>query len=315
MFEWQAPYTSDKLLVCVHQMYTYTILIVRSFKQDVYKMGSQAQDSQSFGKGSRSPRETCPGDWAHGDSHHQRCVGSCGETDTAYAWARVEEEFWAKFGETIAVQKERQKLSKINPWELPSTPINFLQPIPISEGIYFVIYEHYILYVGKSLRMRARWQKHHLTNKIQAAFPGARIFWLQVSLTGKPNAYTLIDGLLNDLESIFYHKYLPPFNSLVPKKRTEVLTVENFPSLSVACLNDITGIHGLIWEQWMNNCPEPRMLALIIKCGVGIDMSVEELQMSLRRGSQNRQLTCFYASTSALKTHRKGKKIITPYKG
>lgn len=68
-------------------------------------------------------------------------------------------------------------VEQINPALLPSVPLDGRGNLPATSGIYFAILQTgEILYVGKALSIRRRWEAHHKFEEIKP-YTGARIAW------------------------------------------------------------------------------------------------------------------------------------------
>jgi hypothetical protein len=68
-------------------------------------------------------------------------------------------------------------VTKINPSLLPSVPLEGLGNLPVASGIYFAILPTgEILYIGKAVCIKRRWEAHHKIEEIKP-YKGARIAW------------------------------------------------------------------------------------------------------------------------------------------
>lgn len=72
-------------------------------------------------------------------------------------------------------------VTKINPSLLPSVPLEGLGNLPVTSGIYFAILPTgEILYIGKAVCIKRRWDAHHKFEEIKP-YKGARIAWFTYS--------------------------------------------------------------------------------------------------------------------------------------
>ena len=100
-------------------------------------------------------------------------------------------------------------ITQINPFGLPSVPIEDLGNLPAYSGIYFVITGDAILYVGKSMCIFQRWQSHHKLSCFEA-YEQVRVAWL---------AYASQEEELREVEKAFIDCLRPPLNQVsVPRE-------------------------------------------------------------------------------------------------
>jgi hypothetical protein len=60
---------------------------------------------------------------------------------------------------------------------LPSVGIRDRHHLPDCPGLYFVISDGLVLYVGKAKSILSRWRSHHRERQIDGEYPNARIHW------------------------------------------------------------------------------------------------------------------------------------------
>jgi hypothetical protein len=68
-------------------------------------------------------------------------------------------------------------ITQVNPFDLPSVPIDKRSGLPETSGIYFALSEaEDILYIGKATSIRRRWEMHHRTKQLKT-YGSVRIAW------------------------------------------------------------------------------------------------------------------------------------------
>jgi DNA-binding XRE family transcriptional regulator len=58
-------------------------------------------------------------------------------------------------------------IARLDPFSLPSVPLDQRDKLPDVSGIYFALLDTKILYIGKSVNLQKRWQIHHRINQIR----------------------------------------------------------------------------------------------------------------------------------------------------
>lgn len=111
-------------------------------------------------------------------------------------------------------------IEQIDPFSLLSVTFEKRAELPIESGIYFVILDTKILYIGKSINLRNRWAGHHRAKQFNA-LGDIKIAWFT-----PPN---LEEGDLEELEEICIEHFSPPFNGEVIPDRFAVVD----PALSL----------------------------------------------------------------------------------
>lgn len=101
-------------------------------------------------------------------------------------------------------------ITQSDPFTLPSVPIEELNNLPETSGIYFVLAEGQVLYIGQSTGIRQRWQAHHKTQEL-GSYSQVRIAWLEAEY-----------GELTEIEKAYIEQFKPSLNFMsVPRKRTQ----------------------------------------------------------------------------------------------
>ena len=72
-------------------------------------------------------------------------------------------------------------LTDINPLTLPSLPLGERKQLPKCSGIYFVIKDGDILYVGRTANLYQRWLAHHIWQHLYGVSGELRVAWLECS--------------------------------------------------------------------------------------------------------------------------------------
>jgi DNA-binding Xre family transcriptional regulator len=101
-------------------------------------------------------------------------------------------------------------IEQINPFSLPSVRLEDKNKLPKDAGIYFVIANAEILYIGKSINLQQRWLSHHRTNQLQS-YGEVIIAWF--TFMGQENKD------LDELEEKCIEYFNPSLNNIdVPKE-------------------------------------------------------------------------------------------------
>jgi DNA-binding XRE family transcriptional regulator len=97
---------------------------------------------------------------------------------------------------------ELTNLASINPFALPFATIAAKKQMPKISGIYFVVKgKDQILYIGKTINLRSRWESHHRLTQFRN-IDDVRISWLEIS-----------DGsLLGTIEDVLINYFSPVYN-------------------------------------------------------------------------------------------------------
>lgn len=98
------------------------------------------------------------------------------------------------------------RCNEIVPNVLPSVTLDTRTMLPKQPGIYFVIEDEQILYIGRSENIYLRWLQHHKYLELKENNSGSRIAWLICSEI----------FLLNDIERALIHKFKPILNKVIP---------------------------------------------------------------------------------------------------
>ena len=121
----------------------------------------------------------------------------------------------------------------VNPLELPSLSIQKVYKLPQSQGIYFVISEKQVLYIGYSLNFRKRWRNHHRYQELVKQFTDIKVSWLVVK--------DVSASFLRDLESLCIDFWKPVVNSTKIKLDADV--EEDLSSIPIADARLLQGIY------------------------------------------------------------------------
>lgn len=100
---------------------------------------------------------------------------------------------------------QRYTMQTVNPLALPWTPLKWKNALPGCCGIYFVLSEGKVIYIGRSKSISRRWLNHHRYEMI-AAYPDVRIAWMEVS----------DEFLLREIENALIQYFDPPLNQKMP---------------------------------------------------------------------------------------------------
>jgi len=92
--------------------------------------------------------------------------------------------------------------STIDPLTLPSLPLGERKQLPKCSGIYFVIKDGDILYVGRTANLYQRWLAHHIWQHLYDVSGELRVAWLECSDT----------ELLPAVEKAMIAHFKPPLN-------------------------------------------------------------------------------------------------------
>jgi hypothetical protein len=93
---------------------------------------------------------------------------------------------------------------QINPFDLPSVPLEKLDDLPNISAIYVANSGEEILYIGKTTGIQQRWVSHHRFPSIET-YPQTRIVWLDV---GRVTTHQL-----SSLEGRFIERWGKTLNS------------------------------------------------------------------------------------------------------
>ena len=64
-------------------------------------------------------------------------------------------------------------------YSLPSVSISDKSLLPTYSGIYFVVSEVEVIYIGKTKNLKTRWEDHHIRPKLKKYFE-VRVAWLPI---------------------------------------------------------------------------------------------------------------------------------------
>ena len=105
----------------------------------------------------------------------------------------------------------------VNLKALPSTPLEDRTVLPRQAGIYFIVKDDIVLYVGKSRNIRRRWMstRHHKLSEIKT-LNHIKIAWL---------TYEALSNL-SELERAFIVRFKPKFNGVSSPKRVEPALID-----------------------------------------------------------------------------------------
>lgn len=113
----------------------------------------------------------------------------------------------------------------LTPFNLPSLYIFKKISLPIQMGIYFIINNQAILYIGKASNLRERWIKHEKWALIKAKYPFSKIAW---ATTPTNSDYSLLD--ITETSLIQY--FQPPLNThkkkISQKKKVKISEFKGF---------------------------------------------------------------------------------------
>lgn len=72
--------------------------------------------------------------------------------------------------QVIEIKRLLKEAKWINPWDLPSVPVSTTRYLPeFGQGVYFVLFEHEVIYIGVTGRsLRHRWVNHQKKKEILA---------------------------------------------------------------------------------------------------------------------------------------------------
>jgi hypothetical protein len=77
--------------------------------------------------------------------------------------------------------EDTKKLSfELDPLSLPSVSMQERKSLPAEIGLYFVISQEVIIYIGRTVNLSQRWKSHHKVDAINVKYPEARIAWLSL---------------------------------------------------------------------------------------------------------------------------------------
>ena len=111
--------------------------------------------------------------------------------------------------------------STIDPLTLPSLPLAERSQLPKCSGIYFVIKDGDILYVGRTANLYQRWLVHHIWQHLYGVSGELRVAWLECSDT----------ELLPEVEKDIIVHFKPLLNKrLLVEKGESVIGKVTFPS-------------------------------------------------------------------------------------
>ncbi|KAB8316123.1 hypothetical protein SD81_028490 [Tolypothrix campylonemoides VB511288] len=74
-------------------------------------------------------------------------------------------------------------IAQVDPLALPSLPLAERSQLPKCSGIYFVIKDGDILYVGRTANLYQRWLAHHIWQHLYGVSGELRVAWLECSDT------------------------------------------------------------------------------------------------------------------------------------
>jgi hypothetical protein len=99
--------------------------------------------------------------------------------------------------------------NSVDPFSLPSLPLDSYRKFPDKPAIYFAILKEEILYIGKARSLFNRWSRgeHHRHGELQQ-YPGVKIAWIEFS---EPE-------LLLAIEEILIRHFSPKLNRHNVKK-------------------------------------------------------------------------------------------------
>ncbi len=109
-------------------------------------------------------------------------------------------------------------LQAIDPFQLPSLPLSQAADLPEAPSIYFVLDGDKILYIGRSVKLRQRWdfsRSHHVLPRLFERTK-MRVAWLECS----------DPGLMGDVEMALINHFEPPLNIRRQSKLTEKDSVQ-----------------------------------------------------------------------------------------
>ena len=102
------------------------------------------------------------------------------------------------------------QVNKINPFKLPSLPLEMRSQLPKVAGIYFVFNRRkQVQYIGRSANIRQRWINHHKHSDLRDV--GITIAWLKLDSTPQIRA---------EIETALINLYKPPLNRIPLIKAT-----------------------------------------------------------------------------------------------
>lgn len=113
----------------------------------------------------------------------------------------------------------------LNPFQLPDLYILKKISLPIQMGIYFIINNQKILYIGKASNLRERWIKHEKWALLKTKYPFSKIAW---AATPTNSDYSLLD--ITETSLIQY--FQPPLNTqkkkISQKKKLKISDYKGF---------------------------------------------------------------------------------------
>jgi DNA-binding transcriptional regulator YiaG len=97
----------------------------------------------------------------------------------------------------------------VNISSLPRLPISERKKLPNSRGLYFVLSEDEIVYIGQTINFKQRWIAHHISSYINS-FQNVDIAWWQTQESAD----------LSELENKAISFFQPKLNGIKEKTRT-----------------------------------------------------------------------------------------------
>lgn len=86
-----------------------------------------------------------------------------------------------------------------------SIPLSEKGKLPETPGVYFVMIDDVVLYIGKAINLRSRWKSHHIY-PIVSVMDDVRICWEELD-----------EAVLLSYEAKWINYYRPPLNRFIPK--------------------------------------------------------------------------------------------------
>jgi len=140
---------------------------------------------------------------------------------------------------------------QINPSTLPSLPLTERSTLPTCPAVYFVMAENQILYIGRAINLRQRWNAHHRYIQLKPK-TNVRIAWLECS---EPI-------LLPKIESALIEQFRPLLNGSPVARLSSEQSKTGYSSIEISLPNSMleemmalakkegwkpTDLHRILW--------------------------------------------------------------------